>query len=86
MKYSSLPDLTAMTPGEVERICGALCIEAVFNDLSNGRYDYPLKRVIRYKTETKESGEVLVCDITGFPTLNYEQKNWKAANIKTLKA
>lgn len=73
MKYSDLPDLTAMTEEEAKAVCKDLDIEAVFNDLSNGRYDYPLKRVVRYKIETKESGEVLVCDITGFPTLNYEQ-------------
>jgi hypothetical protein len=63
-----------MTEDEAESICKGLGIDVVFNDLSNGRYDYPLKRVVRYKIETKESGEVLVCDITGFPTLNYEQK------------
>ena len=75
MKYKNLPDFTAMTREEAEDICRELGIQAVFNDLSNGRYDYPLKRVVRYKIETKESGEVLVLDITGFPTLNYEQKN-----------
>jgi hypothetical protein len=63
-----------MTREEVEHICKNFGVEVIFNDLSNGRYDYPLKRVVRYKIEAKESGEVLVCDITGFPTLNYEQK------------
>ena len=74
MKYNSLPDLTAMTKAEVESVCRELDIKVIFNDLSNGRYDYPLKRAVRYKIVKKESGEVLVCDITGFPTLNYEQK------------
>ncbi len=63
-----------MTAEEVESICDEIGIKVQFNDLSNGRYDYPLRRAVRYKLVRKESGEVLVCDITGFPTLNYEQK------------
>ncbi len=74
MKFNELPELTAMTQEEIKCICDNLGIEVIFNDLSNGRYDYALKRALRYKIEKKDCGEVLVCDITGFPTLNYEQK------------
>lgn len=74
MKYNDLPDFTAMTIEEVEDVCENIGIDVIFNDLSNGRHEFPLKRVVRYKIKKKESGEVIVCDITGFPTLNYEQK------------
>ncbi len=74
MKYNKLPDMHGMSMDEIKVICLEKGIEAEFHDLSNGRYDYPVKRAVRYKIIKKDSREVLVCDITGFPTLNYEQK------------
>ena len=74
MKYNDVPSLYAMTREQAQKTCAELGIKVEFHSLSNGRYDFPCQRVVRYKIEKKESGEVLVCDITGFPTLNYEQK------------
>jgi hypothetical protein len=63
-----------MSVEEVSDFCKDNDFKLKVNNLSNGRYDYQLKRVIRYKIDKKDSREVLVIDVTGFPTLNYEQK------------
>lgn len=72
MKFSDLPDLTAMHQSEAEQLCKNIEGIITFKHISNGRYKYSQKRVVRYQINIEDSREELVCEITGFPTLDYE--------------
>ncbi|MCK5128785.1 MAG: hypothetical protein KAQ68_02945 [Clostridiales bacterium] len=72
MKFKDLPDLTAMYREEVEELCKDIDGDVEYIHISTGKHIYDTKRVIRYKIINKESRETLVVEMTGFPTIEYE--------------
>ena len=72
MKFKELPDLTAMYQKKVEALCKKIDGKVTFVHIGNGKYEYSEVRVVRYKIIDKGSGEELLVELTGFPTIDHE--------------